>query len=139
MLKLMLDEMISPALVAPLWEQEIDTVHVRDRDMLQTDDHVIWEYATREMRALVTINRSHFMRLAKGSIFHPGVIAIPNGGSREEQYDYVMNAVAWASTSNQPQSAFMNRFVDVSVTHDIQFDEVTVLTEATPYNQNYLC
>jgi predicted nuclease of predicted toxin-antitoxin system len=139
MLKLMLDEMISPALVTPLWDQEIDTVHVRDRDMLQTDDHVIWQYAMAETRTLVTINKAHFMRLAKNSILHPGVIAIPNGGSRDEQYDYIMTAVAWASTSNHPSSAFMNRFVEVSVTRDIQCDEVTLLTDAIPLKPKYLC
>ena len=56
------------------------------------------------------------VRLAKSSIFHPGLLIIPGGGNRTEQLEYVMTAVTWAMTLNYPASAFANRCIEVSVT-----------------------
>jgi predicted nuclease of predicted toxin-antitoxin system len=136
--KLMLDENISPSLVAPLWEQEVDAIHVRDRDLLQAEDHVLWRYAGAEARAIVTINKSHFIRLAKNSIVHPGVVAIPSGGNRDEQFNYIMTAAMWAQSANYPGSAFANRFVEVSVTLELNIEDMTMASGAT-LEQKYLC
>ena len=110
--RLILDENISPSLVDPLWEQGVDTVHVRNRGMLGVDDHVLWEYASSEGRTVVTINKAHFVRLARLSVLHPGLVIIPSGGNRDEQFEYLITSITWATTSNYPGTAFTR--IDVS-------------------------
>lgn len=135
--RLMLDENISPKLVNPLWDQGIDAIHVRNRGMLGFADHTLWEYANTEGRIIVTINKGHFMRLAKLSILHPGILVIPSGGTRDEQFDYVMTAVTWAADRNYPGSAFANRYVEVSVALELTFEEMTIHSGGNA--QKYLC
>jgi predicted nuclease of predicted toxin-antitoxin system len=137
--RLVLDENISPSLVDPLWERGVDTVHVRNRGMLGVADHVIWQYANAEARTIVTINRAHFMRLAKLSMLHPGVLGIPSGGTRDEQFEHIITAVTWAASANYPGSAFANRCVEVSVTLEITVEEITMLTQVSTKEQKYLC
>jgi hypothetical protein len=48
---------------------------------------VLWARANADARTIVTINKGDFTRLAKNSIFHPGLLIIPSGGSRMEQLD----------------------------------------------------
>ncbi len=93
--------------------------------MLGVADHVIWQYASAEARTIVTINKAHFVRLAKLSILHPGILAIPSGGTRNEQFEYILAALTWAANANYPGSAFANRCVEVSVTFEITIDEMT--------------
>jgi predicted nuclease of predicted toxin-antitoxin system len=137
--RLVLDENVSPSLVEPLWDQGVDTVHVRNRGMLGVADHTLWAYANAEGRTIVTINKVHFVRLAKLSILHPGVLVIPSGGTRDEQFDYVMAAIIWATSTNYPGSVFANRCVEVSVALEITFEDVTMLTHSGGKEQKYLC
>jgi hypothetical protein len=100
----------------------------------------------REVRTVVTINKMLFMHLAKLSIAHPGILVIPSGGTREEQFAYVMAAITWAGSTNYPGSvrtpvdgsAFANRCVDVSVALDITFEDVTMLAQPGGKEQKLL-
>lgn len=136
--RLILDENVSPSLVDPLWEQGVDAVHVRNRGMLGVDDHVLWTYATAKSRTVVTINKAHFVRLAKLAVAHPGVLLIPSGGNRDEQFEYVMTPVIWAANTNYPVSAFANRCIEVSVTLDLMIEEVTMATQIGVQEQKLL-
>jgi hypothetical protein len=86
----------------------------------------------------VTINRLDFRRLAQLSILHPGVIIIPSGGGRNEQFDYIMTSVNWAVSLNYPMSAFANRYVEVSVTFDLVIEDLTMLGSVSTNEQKYL-
>src|SRR5262249_44139002 len=123
--RLMLDENISPTLVKPLWEYEVDTIHVRDRDLLGSEDHVLWRYAAVESRTFVTINRGDFYRLAANDIGHPGLIVIPGGALRDEQLDCVLTAIEWARTANDNLNPLANRLIEVSLTGDLTYEELT--------------
>jgi predicted nuclease of predicted toxin-antitoxin system len=129
---LLLDENISPKLVQHLWAEGVDTIHVRDRGLLGVEDHAIWARAILEARTVVTINLVDFRRFALRAETHPGILAIPSGGSRDEQMNYVMTAVKWALTNNGNASAFTNHCVEVSVTGDIQFEEISLTSSNQP-------
>lgn len=92
-LRLLLDENISPNIVPRLWGEGIDAVPLRDRAMLRAKDHQVFAFAAKEDRAVATINESDFEKLVARMTTHPGVISIPSGGSRDEQFDYIMAAV----------------------------------------------
>ena len=79
---LLLDECMSPRIVVPLWERGLNVVHVRDRALLGEPDHVIWQFAQSEQRAVVTINAGDFKKLAAKTAAHAGVIITQAAGLR---------------------------------------------------------
>ena len=128
----LLDENISPSLVRPLWAEGIDTIHVRDRGLLGAGDHVIWARAMEQVRTVVTIDLDDFICFALREKTHPGILAIPSGGSREEQLNYVMTAVTLASASGPTARLFTNQCVEVSPTGDVRFEELTIFDSNKP-------
>jgi predicted nuclease of predicted toxin-antitoxin system len=120
----LLDENISPAIIKPLWAEGIDAIHVRDRGLLGVKDHVIWSRAMEMARIVVTIDRDDFIRFALREKAHHGILAIPSGGGRDEQLNYILTAVLFASAST---CSFANHCADVSVTGDVTFTECTSL------------
>jgi predicted nuclease of predicted toxin-antitoxin system len=105
-LRLVLDENISPSIVPLLWEAGVDCYSIRDRDKLRISDHRLFANAIEEGRAVATINRADFERLARRSETHPGIIVIPSGGTRSMQYDYVMRAVSLTPSDNMTDRIF---------------------------------
>lgn len=114
MKKLLLDECISPYISPRFWEHDVDAIHARDRGLIRTEDHVLWNYAMREDRALVTINARHFKPLWEAEEIHPGLVVIPNGLGRDRQFDSIMTAVNWVGMANS-RLGFTNRYFEVSV------------------------
>ena len=49
-----------------------------------------------------------------------------------------MTAMTWATATNYPGSVFMNRYVEVSVTLEINFEDMTMVAGAL-FEQKYLC
>jgi hypothetical protein len=96
---------------------------------------VLWARANADARTIVTMNKGDFTRLAKNSIFHPGLLIIPSGGSRIKQLEYVMTVVGWAMTLNYPASAFANRCIEVSVTLDLSIEDMTLTAGADIYQR----
>jgi predicted nuclease of predicted toxin-antitoxin system len=113
-INLLLDEGISPSLVHLLAEREIDAAALRDRGCLRLEDYQVWELAIAETRTVVTINGRHFRRLASTTPIHHGVLVLPSGGSRTEQFSNVVNAVEWVSHKFPAMPTFSNYFVEVS-------------------------
>jgi predicted nuclease of predicted toxin-antitoxin system len=99
-MKLMLDECISPALVRPLWDMNVDTTCTRDRAMLEATDQEVWRYAQREDRSVVTINAGHFERLARKTPRHAGLVIIPSGTSRDGQLKMITSVIESALVEN---------------------------------------
>ena len=118
---------------------EVDAVHVRDRDLLGAEDHVLWRYAASQSRTFVIINRGDFLRLAGRDIAHQGLIIVPGAARREEQLDCVVTAIEWARGANDNISRFANNFVEVSLTGDLTYEHVTLLTSSPLDEQKYLC
>jgi predicted nuclease of predicted toxin-antitoxin system len=112
-MRLLLDENISPSLPDELVKIGVDAVPLRDRGMLQATDYQVWRFAQDEQRAIVTINRKHFLPFAANAEHHHGVVAIPSGGRPSEQFTYITTAVDWATAANPLRRSFVNLLVNV--------------------------
>lgn len=100
MLKLMLDENISPALDKPLWEMQVDTTSTRDRGMLMAGDHKVWKRAQSEDRSVVTINAGDFESLARQTPRHSGLVIIPSGQGRAGQLKLITSVIESVRAEN---------------------------------------
>lgn len=124
---LLLDECVSPNMSDPLWAEGIDNYSARDRGLCRSGDHSIFARAIEEDRAVVTINDAHFRKLAARAEKHPGVIVIPSGGNRDEQFDWVMKAIEWAVAENAVLPHFKNRIVYVAEDGTVTAETVHLL------------
>ncbi|HEY1934840.1 MAG TPA: DUF5615 family PIN-like protein [Acetobacteraceae bacterium] len=111
--RLLPDEMISPAIVVPLWGVGIDALTLRDRGLLAAEDHAVWRLAQRDGRTVVTANGTDFMKLAARASRHAGLLVIPGGASRAEQLAYISNATDCACRRNIHAPGFANAVVTV--------------------------
>lgn len=88
MVKLLLDENISPRAAIDLRADGHDVVHLRERGRLGIADPEVLELAFGEDRILVTANVSDFRKLAAARDIHAGIILLLDGGlRRDEQID----------------------------------------------------
>ncbi len=72
----------------------LDAVAVRDRNLLNTPDYEILEYAFQEDRILVTANVRDFEKFANAREVHAGIVLICDGTLlRAEQIEVVSLAV----------------------------------------------
>jgi len=93
--KLLLDENISPAVALTVAAEGIDACHVRDRGLLGATDREVLDRAFDEDRALVTSNVNDFLKLARARELHAGIVLLERGGLlRDEQSALVRRAVA---------------------------------------------
>lgn len=90
--KLLLDENISPAAAIALAADGIDAWHVRDRGLEGTSDHELLDRAYDEDRVLVTLNVGDFEKLARERELHAGIVLIERVGLlRAEQIELMRN------------------------------------------------
>jgi predicted nuclease of predicted toxin-antitoxin system len=92
--RLLLDENLSPSIVRRLVEAGHDVWHVRDRGLAGAPDHVVWRRAIDEARVLITINERDFVKLAGREELHGGLVTLPFGTTRDEQFALIMQASA---------------------------------------------
>ncbi len=109
---MIIDECMSPRIVTLLWKEGHDVIHVRDRDMLQAPDHVVWKFAVTENRTVCTVNGADFKKLAARTADHPGVLVIPNGHNPNSQFNLLKQAIDWVSHANAV-TGFNNRYIEV--------------------------
>jgi predicted nuclease of predicted toxin-antitoxin system len=75
--ELLLDENLSPKVAELLAKEDgIDACHIRDRAMLESEDHQVLERAYLEDRVLVTANVDDFIKLARARDLHAGIILL---------------------------------------------------------------
>lgn len=79
-MKLLLDENLSVRLPDRLAEQGIYAEHVIHRGLQGQPDQRIWQYANDNDLIVATINVRDFLKLAKDTDIHTGVIAIRESG-----------------------------------------------------------
>jgi hypothetical protein len=120
--KFLLDECMSPRLVAKLWDRGLDTIHVRDRGMLGSPDHEVWRYAQNDNRTVCTLNAKDFLKLAEAETYdHSGVIAVAGGIGLSGQLDMTMAAINWVNTGSNSGAGFLNRYIEVDEDGEIIF------------------
>jgi predicted nuclease of predicted toxin-antitoxin system len=95
LVKLLLDENLSPAVSEKLRRDGFDVVHVRDRKLSGKSDHDVLKRAYAEDRVLVTSNVEDFRRLAAARELHPGIVLVLDGDLiRVEQEAVVRKALS---------------------------------------------
>jgi predicted nuclease of predicted toxin-antitoxin system len=130
MMQLMIiDECMSPRIVPLLCQEGHDVIHVRDRNMLQAPDHVVWRFAINENRTVCTVNGTDFKKLAAKTADHPGVLVIPNGHNPNSQFTLLKGAIDWVSNANAV-TGFNNRYIEVGSTGEILLAEMIFLATA---------
>jgi predicted nuclease of predicted toxin-antitoxin system len=123
MLRLMLDENISPALSTPLWERGIDTATARDRGLLEAGDHTIWNIAQSENRSVVTINAGDFKKLAHRTERHAGLVLLPSGRTRDGQLKLIVSVIETVQTENLILPSMRGRIFEVGEDEEIYISE----------------
>lgn len=111
-IRLLLDENLSPSIAPRLWDSGIDSVPIRDRSMLRSPDHKVLQLAQKENRAVATINEYDFQQLVMKMASHCGVAVIPSGGSRDEQFEYIL-AIAKFWLSSHAMTAARNTITKI--------------------------
>jgi predicted nuclease of predicted toxin-antitoxin system len=94
--KLLLDENISPAAAVALAADGVDAWHVRDRGLEGTTDPELLERAYQEDRILVTLNVGDFEKLVRERELHAGVVLIKRAGLLRDEQIELMKGVAAA-------------------------------------------
>lgn len=100
-MKILLDENLSPTLVAKLGKIGIAAQHVAHLGKRGLSDRALWRYAY-EHDQVVTINAADFLRLAAAGPLHAGLIVLRSQGlTREEQWDWIRPVVEMLLDSNK--------------------------------------
>jgi predicted nuclease of predicted toxin-antitoxin system len=121
---LLLDECVSPNISDALWTEGIDNYPTRNRGLLNAADHSLFARAISDGRVIVTINATHYRKLAQSIATHPGIIVIPSGGNRSEQLHYILKAIDWARAKNAVLPSFKDMIVTIDESGTITAEKV---------------
>jgi predicted nuclease of predicted toxin-antitoxin system len=126
-IKLLIDEDLSPRVAHLLCEQLlIDSISVRDRGLLSSNDPEVLEYAFQEDRILVTANIRDFEQLARSYEIHPGIVLIRDGSLlREEQIIIVKNAIQAIEAELKDGRDMINRVLYISIDGTKKFENLS--------------
>jgi predicted nuclease of predicted toxin-antitoxin system len=91
--KLLLDENLSPRGAIDLRADGHDVVHLRERGRLGVADPEVLELAFAEDRVLVTANVADFRKLAAARDLHAGIVLLLDGGLRRDEQLEVLRRV----------------------------------------------
>ncbi len=120
-LKLLLDENISPKVGEQLRTDGVDAVGVRDRGLLQAEDHVVLERAFAEERVLVTKNIDHFEKLATAREIHAGIIFLEDAAmNRDEQ----LRVIRLVVNHLKEEPDLVNRILRVATDGAMTFEQL---------------
>jgi predicted nuclease of predicted toxin-antitoxin system len=116
--RLFIDEDLSPRLAGECHTAGYDATSVRDRSMLNASDREVSALCLSEDRVLVTNNAQDFFRLAKETGVHPGLVVLPLG-SREEMCSLMRVAIEEIKHRSQaaglaPADFMVNRVVEIA-------------------------
>lgn len=99
MIRLLLDENISPTLVSRLADLDVYAQSVPHIGLSGRMDHEIWKYALDHNFAVVTTNARDFRALLDVEA-HPGLIVLRERGlTRDEQWDADVRNLTYFKTS----------------------------------------
>ena len=113
MIRLLLDEHISPALVQRLADMGVYAQSVPHVGLSGCSDHDIWKYALDHDFAVVTANARDFIPLLDVEV-HPGLIVLRESGlTREEQWARLEPVIQHIEESKD-QNFLVNKLIEVS-------------------------
>jgi predicted nuclease of predicted toxin-antitoxin system len=113
MMRLLLDENISPALVRLLAQVDVYSQSVPHVGLAGRPDHVIWQYALDHDFAVVTTNARDFIALLDVPV-HPGLIVLRRSGlSREEQWEWLKPILEFVKKSSD-EDFLLNKLIEIN-------------------------
>ncbi|MGH6896778.1 MAG: DUF5615 family PIN-like protein [Geminicoccaceae bacterium] len=111
MIRLLIDEHLSPRLALRLAERGIHAQHVAHVGLAGAADPEVWRYAFAHDFAVVTMNARDFLRLATGVPLHPGLIVLRESGlTRAEQWAPLAPVVDHLLETEEP---LVNRVIEI--------------------------
>jgi predicted nuclease of predicted toxin-antitoxin system len=120
-LKLLLDENLSPRAAIDLRADGVDVAHLRERGRLGISDPEVLALAFAEDRALVTANVSDFRKLAGSCELHAGIVLLLDSGLRRDEQTELLRRVTRALAEAGDMA---NRVVTVAVDGGFSFEEL---------------
>ena len=123
-MKLLIDENLSPGLVARCAQEGVYAVAVAHAGLSGSKDRVLWQYALENDFVVVTGNTRDFMNLVDVEL-HPGIIAVREGSlSRDEQWSRLKLALDLILKHADPAGYMINRFVEIRSAREIRVREM---------------
>jgi predicted nuclease of predicted toxin-antitoxin system len=113
-LKLLLDENLSPRLVARLAELGVYAAHVAHLGRAGLSDPALFRYAFEHDMTVVTLNASDFLTLAADCDLHPGVIVLRVSGlTAEEQWEHLEPVIQLLACDPATRAGLVNEVIEV--------------------------
>ena len=113
MIRLLLDEHISPSIVRRFAEEGVYAQSVSHIGLSGQSDPSIWRYALDNDFTVVTTNARDFIKLLNIEI-HPGLIVLREGGlTREEQWDRLAPVIEHIKASGDDDFV-LNKLIEIS-------------------------
>jgi predicted nuclease of predicted toxin-antitoxin system len=122
--KLLIDEHLSPGLVARCAQKGVYAVAVAHVGLAGQRDDELWQYALENDFVVVTANTRDFMNLLDTEL-HPGLIILWEGSlSRDEQWHRLDLALDRILRNASPAGFMVNRVVEVISAREIRVREI---------------
>jgi predicted nuclease of predicted toxin-antitoxin system len=123
MIRLLLDENISPALVRLLAGLDVYSQSVPHVGLAGRADHVVWQYALDHDFAVVTTNARDFIVLLDAPV-HPGLIVLRESGlSRQEQWERLVPVIEHVKKSAD-EDFLLNKFIEITGVGQFRIKEI---------------
>ena len=123
MIRLLLDENISPALVRLLADLGVYSQSVPHVGLAGRTDHVVWQYALDHDFAVVTTNARDFIELLDAPV-HPGLIVLRESGlSRQEQWERLAPVIEHVKKSAD-EDFLLNKFIEIRGVGQFRITEI---------------
>ena len=113
MIRLLLDENVSPALVGRLADMGVYAQSVPHVGLSGRLDHELWKYALEHDFAVVTTNARDFIPLLDVEV-HPGLIVLRESGlTRDEQWERIKSVIKHVKSS-EDRDFLLNKLIEVA-------------------------
>ena len=123
MIRLLLDENISPALVRLLADIAVYSQSVPHVGLAGRADHAIWRYALDHDFAVVTTNAQDFIALLNVPV-HPGLIVLRESGlSRQEQWEWLRPVIEHVKKSGD-EDFLLNKLIEITGVGQFKIREI---------------
>lgn len=123
MIRVLLDENVSPSLVGKLSDMGIYAIAVPHVGLSGEPDHKIWDYASKNGFVVVTSNARDFIRLLDVEV-HSGLIVLRESGlTREEQWERIRPVVEHVLESGE-KDFLLNKLVDILSADDWEIRDI---------------
>ena len=123
MIRLLLIENVSPALVRLSADLGVYSRSVPHVGLAGRTDHVIWQYALNHDFAVVTTNARDFIELLDTPV-HPGLIVLRESGlSRQEQWERLISVVEPVKNSGD-EDFLLNKLIQITGARQFTIREI---------------